>query len=93
MPLRTKPITQPAMLTPAQLRAARALLGWSREQLATKSGTAAMTVRAFESRGSDPKRSTLLAWSRAIEGAGVGLIHEDDQGGAGLRFKAASKRK
>jgi transcriptional regulator with XRE-family HTH domain len=80
------------MLTPAQLRAARASLGWSRDQLAAKSDTAAMTVRAFESRGSDPKRSTLLAWSRAIEAAGVRLIDDDEQGGAGVRLKTASKR-
>ena len=61
------------MLTPAQLRAARALLGWSRDTLAVKSGTAAETVQGFESRGSDPKLSTLNKWYRALAAAGVEL--------------------
>jgi len=84
------------MMTPAQLRAARALLGWSRDTLAEKSGTAGETVQGFESRGSDPKRSTLIKWTRALEAAGVVLIDEDAELGPGVRLqkgKAAEKRK
>ena len=84
------------MLTPAQLRAARALLGWSRDTLADKSGTAAETVQGFESRGSDPKLSTLNKWYRALETAGVEFLDEDAERGPGLRLqkaKPASKRK
>jgi transcriptional regulator with XRE-family HTH domain len=87
------------MLTPAQLRAARALLGWSRDTLAAKSGTSAETVQGFESRVSDPKLSTLNKWYRALEGAGVEFIDgsvEDDRG-PGVRprhgGKPAGKRK
>jgi transcriptional regulator with XRE-family HTH domain len=69
------------MLTPAQLRAARALLGWSRQDLANKSGTAAETVQGFESRGSDPKLSTLNKWHRALELAGVVFIDPNPMGG------------
>ena len=88
--------TEPGMLTPAQLRAARALLGWSRQALADKSGTAAQTVQGFEALGSDPKLSTLNKWYRALEGAGVEFIDEDAERGPGVRLqkgKAAGKRK
>ena len=88
--------TQPGMLTPAQLRAARALLGWSRDILAGKSGTAAETVQGFESRGSDPKLSTLNKWYRALEAAGVEFIDEDAERGPGMRLqkvKPHGKRK
>lgn len=89
--------TQPSMLTPAQLRAARALVGWSRETLAEKSGTAAQTVQGFEALGTDPKLSTLNKWYRALEGAGVEFIDDDAERGPGVRLrhsgKPASKRK
>ena len=88
--------TQAGMLTPAQLRAARALLGWSRDTLADKSGTAAETVQGFESRGSDPKLSTLNKWFRVLEAAGVEFIDESGEHGPGVRLqkgKPVGKRK
>jgi transcriptional regulator with XRE-family HTH domain len=75
------------MLTPAQLRAARALIGWSRDTLAEKSGTAAETVQGFEARGSDPKLGTVNKWRRALESAGVEFLEETDSSGPGLRLK------
>jgi transcriptional regulator with XRE-family HTH domain len=72
------------------LRAARALLGWSRDVLAAQSGTAAETVQGFEARGSDPKLSTLNKWRRALEAAGVEFIDEggkSDGGGPGVRLE------
>lgn len=86
-----------AMLTPAQLRAARALLDWSRQDLATKSGTAAETVQGFESRGSDPKLSTLNRWRRALEVAGVVFIDPNpmggDEHGPGVRLRGAKHKR
>lgn len=81
------------MLTPPQLRAARALLGWSRDTLAAKSGTAAETVQGFESRGSDPKRSTMLKWRRALEQAGVEFQDPADGKGEGVRFRTAKDKR
>jgi transcriptional regulator with XRE-family HTH domain len=75
--------TKMDMLTPMQLRAARALVGWSREELAEKAGIAAVTVRAFELLGADSKQSTILKMRRAIEAAGVELLDEDQTKGAG----------
>jgi len=38
-------------VTPDQLRAARALLGWSFDRVAARSGTSAQLVRTFEKTG------------------------------------------
>jgi transcriptional regulator with XRE-family HTH domain len=91
-----RPHTQPGMLTPAQLRAARALVGWSRETLAEKAGVSAQTVTGFELLGADSKISTLNKIRRALETAGVRFIDEDEMEGPGVRLqkgKPASKRK
>ena len=72
------------MLTPEQLRAARALVGWSRDDLADKSDVSPNTVWSFEQRRSDPKLSTLNKWQRALEVAGVEFIDEDDNKGPGV---------
>jgi transcriptional regulator with XRE-family HTH domain len=76
------------MLTPAQLRAARALLGWSQEDLADRCGGAATsaTIKRFETGKSDPKQSTLIAWRRALSKAGVVFIDSDEQG-PGVRLR------
>jgi transcriptional regulator with XRE-family HTH domain len=86
-------LTQRSMLTPAQLRAARALLGWSRDELAKHSGIAAETVQGFESRGSDPKLGTVNKWRRALEAAGVRFIDPDDVDGPGVRLRGVPKGK
>jgi transcriptional regulator with XRE-family HTH domain len=75
------------MLDPSQLRAARALLGWSRQDLADASGTGRETVQDFESRGSNPKRLTLMAWRKALIRAGVMFIDADEEHGSGVRLR------
>jgi DNA-binding XRE family transcriptional regulator len=79
------------MLTPAQLRAARALVKWSREDLADASGVIANTIRNFENGVSDPKQSTLLAWRRALSKAGVLFIDGDAEAGPGVRLREPQK--
>jgi transcriptional regulator with XRE-family HTH domain len=84
------------MLTPAQLRAARALVGWSRDELAKESATSAETVKGFEGRGSDPKMGTVFKWRRALERAGVIFIDPDaksDEGGAGVRLREQDRKR
>ena len=91
-----EPLTPAVVLTPAQLRAARALLGWSREDLAGKSGTGAETVKNFELRGSDPKMGTVQKWKRALETAGVMFIDpgaKSDEGDAGVRLRGAKAKR
>jgi transcriptional regulator with XRE-family HTH domain len=86
---------QQSMVTPAQLRAARALVDWSREELADKSGVSSETVKRFEFRGSNPKLTTVLAWRRTLQRAGVEFIDDDGAKGLGVRLRETelSKRK
>ncbi|WP_313901122.1 helix-turn-helix transcriptional regulator [Methylobacterium sp. J-092] len=60
-----------AMITPAQCRAARALLDWSREQLATAARIGLRTLVDFERGARDPHHATLEAIERALSEAGV----------------------
>ncbi len=56
----------------------------------------AQTVTGFELLGAASKISTPNKIRRALEGAGVQLIDEDEEGGPGVRLqkgKAAGKRK
>lgn len=80
------------MLTPEQLRAARALVDWSRDDLADKSGVSPNTVWGFEQGRSDPKLSTLNKWRRTLEAAGVEFIDEDEHKGAGVRLQESSRK-
>jgi predicted transcriptional regulator len=81
------PRNQQRVLTPKQLRAARALVGWSRDALAKKSGVPAITTKQFENGDTDPRLSTLHKWRRALEAAGVMFIDPDDQHGSGVRLR------
>jgi transcriptional regulator with XRE-family HTH domain len=83
------------MLTPAQLRAARALVGYTREQLAEASGTSAETIKRFEQRneGSDPRRSTMVKWRTALVQAGVAFLDADNGQGEGVRFRTAKAKR
>jgi transcriptional regulator with XRE-family HTH domain len=86
--------TERPMLTPDQCRMARAALKWSREDLAKKSGVAAVTIKGFELLGADSKFSTLIKLQRALEAAGVEFIdegHKSDDGGPGVRLRARKR--
>lgn len=86
--------TAEVMLTPAQLRAARALLRWSQDHLTKKcNGEPDLsTLKRFEAEKSDPKRSTLLVWSRVLSKAGVEFIDDGSDGkGPGVRMREPQK--
>lgn len=73
------------LLTPAQCRAARALLGWTQAGLADKAGIARRTVAHFE-----VGRRALLARTRqdimvAFEQAGIEFVWAVATGGEGVR--------
>ena len=65
---------------PAQLRAARALVDWSREQLADVAHTTTRTLARFEAGQTDPRPSTLAAIRTALETAGVVFTNVDEPG-------------
>jgi transcriptional regulator with XRE-family HTH domain len=81
------------MLIASQLRAARALVGWSRAQLAEKSGVSINTIQDFEIGGSDPKQGTVQKWQRALEAGGVKFIDADDRDGPGVRLRGAKGKR
>ena len=79
------------MITSAQCRAARGLLGWSQQMLADHAGVGMMTVHQFERDGGQPRRATQDVVRRAFETAGVEFIDENG-GGAGVRLRKPVKR-
>ena len=75
------------MMTPAQCRAARALLDWSRQDLARASRVAERTIIDFERGARTPYERTLRDLRGAFEAAGVSFVEDGDgQAGAGVRF-------
>jgi transcriptional regulator with XRE-family HTH domain len=75
-------------ITAAQIRAARALLRWSAEDLARAAVLGVATVRRAElAEGEIPMTAANnLAVRRALEAAGVEFIDRNG-GGEGVRFK------
>jgi transcriptional regulator with XRE-family HTH domain len=61
---------------PPQIRAARALLGWSRMDLARVTGLSPSTIKSLEKGQRDVKASTLMKLSRAFECHGVRFIRD-----------------
>jgi transcriptional regulator with XRE-family HTH domain len=68
------------MITSAQCRAGRALIGWSRDQLADASKVALRTIVDFERDAREPREVTLDAIQRALEAAGVIFVAENGVG-------------
>lgn len=74
------------MITSAQCRAARALIDWSRDQLATHSKVALRTIVDFERGAREPRLVTLDAIQLALESAGVIFVAENGEG-PGVRLR------
>jgi len=62
------------MVTPRQIRAARALLGWSQQQLADKAIVSVSAPARLERGEVDPRMSTLMAVYRALTEAGIEFL-------------------
>lgn len=73
-------------ITPAQSRAARALLNWSQPELAKASGTGLSTIRDFETGKRQPIANNLAAIRGGLEAAGVEFIN-DDRGDGVVRLR------
>lgn len=71
-----------------QVKAARALLGWSQSDLATASGISEPTIKRLEAQDGylGGSASTIEAIGDAFNSAGVEFIPENG-GGAGVRLK------
>jgi transcriptional regulator with XRE-family HTH domain len=82
------------MLQVAQLRAARALIGWRQEDIAQAAKISVATIRRIESQEGPLAGyvSTLVKIQAAFEHAGIQFIDDDELGGFGVRM-AKKKRK
>ena len=73
------------MLTPAQCRAARALLKWTQQDLADRSEVGSNTIKKFETDATKvPHKTTLKVLRTTFEAHGVGFTDEG-RGGAWLK--------
>ena len=77
-------------LTSAQIRAARALIRWSAQELATKTEVGVTTIRRAEltARATKLTRVNDQAIRRVLEAAGVEFV-DADGGGPGVRLRQA----
>jgi len=76
------------MLHAAQIRAARALLGWRQEELANASGVGTATIQRIE-KSVGPIGgyvSTLMRIQSALEQAGIRFLDNEPGGGIGVRL-------
>jgi hypothetical protein len=78
----------PKPLTSAQIRAARALIRWSAQELANASSVGVTTIRRAELTQSETKltRANDQAIRRALEAAGVEFVDAEGEGGPGVRL-------
>jgi transcriptional regulator with XRE-family HTH domain len=76
-------------ISPAQCRAARGLLDWSQQELATASGVGNTTICNFEGGHASPQQGKLDALRRAFERAGVAFVEKNGQG-RGVLFREGS---
>jgi hypothetical protein len=81
-------------LTSAQIRAARSLIRWTADNLATASALSVATVRRAELKEAETSLTTAndLAIRRALETAGVEFIDENG-GGPGVRLRKRQQKK
>ncbi len=81
------------MLSAAQMRAGRALLGWDQRQLADASGVSLPTIRRMEASEDNVRGNveTLVKVVEALEHGGLSLIpagQASEGGGRGVRLKS-----
>jgi transcriptional regulator with XRE-family HTH domain len=81
------------MIEAAQIRAARALIGWSQAELADAAGVPLSIVDRFETGQPDSIPADAVAKMRAaLESAGVAFIPKNG-GGAGVRLRKGRESK
>ena len=68
----------------------RALVEWSAEQVARRSGIDVQVILDFEAKRSDPGESVKRKLFEVLEGAGAVFIPENG-GGVGVRLKYAAR--
>jgi predicted transcriptional regulator len=75
------------MITPRQIRAARALLGWSQQQLADHAIVSLNAVTRLEKGKVDSRTSTVAAIEKALTRAGIEFLSGGEKG-EGVRLRS-----
>jgi predicted transcriptional regulator len=75
------------MITPRQIRAARALLGWSQQQLADKAIVSLNALTRLEKGKVDSRVSTLTAIEKTLTKAGIEFLPVGEKG-EGVRLRS-----
>lgn len=74
------------MIDAGQMRAARALLGWSQAELSEKSGISLPTIKRMETTGTGKSSGdTIQKVQRGLEAGGIAFIPQNG-GGPGVRL-------
>jgi transcriptional regulator with XRE-family HTH domain len=83
------------MIFSREIRAGRALLGWSQLELAEAASVGVATVRRLEAAEDEVRGSADTLWKiqKALEAAGIEFIPEEDGKGAGVRLKQSRDRR
>jgi predicted transcriptional regulator len=82
------------LITIRQVKAARALLGWSQLDLAKAAGISEPTIARLESAEGDlgGREETVRRIRAALEGGGIEFIDENG-GGSGVRLRKKARKK
>ncbi|EHK76852.1 XRE family transcriptional regulator [Sinorhizobium meliloti CCNWSX0020] len=77
------------MITPEQIRGARAMLGMTQAELAKAAGISTTGLNNIERGSADPKASTLRSIQAALESSGVVFQADGEMasGGPGVRLR------
>ena len=77
------------MIFSAEIRAARALVNWSQQDLANAASVGVATVRRLEAAEGQGRGSVDSVWKiqRALEAAGVEFISAEADKGPGVRLR------
>jgi DNA-binding XRE family transcriptional regulator len=78
------------MIKGSQIRAARAMLGWSQQDLADKALLSETAVLKLETERADTRTSTILKVRKSLEEAGIDFITRTD-GAVGVLLKPVGK--
>jgi transcriptional regulator with XRE-family HTH domain len=83
------------MIFSQEIRAGRALLGWSQIKLAQAAAVGVATVRRLEAAGTEIRGSVETVWKiqRALEAAGIEFISAEEGKGPGVRLRQMARRK
>ena len=83
------------MIFSREIRAGRALLGWSQLELAKAASVGVATVRRLEGAGTELRGSAEAVWKiqMALEAAGVEFMPADETKGPGARLRRPDPRR